>query len=75
MKNSSRSKNGTADGLPSGGLVYAYLAHALARGCTYLFYVDMYSDSYIEFRTDDSTGLLAEVRRGADFFGNCAHEA
>ena len=75
MKNSRGSKNGAQDGLPSGGLVYAYLAHAFARGCMYLFYVDIDSDAYIEFRTDDSTGALAEARRGTDFFGNCAHEA
>ena len=53
----------------SDGNVYAHIAHALARGYTDLYYVNMDTDEYIEFHTDDERGVLNEARRGSDFFG------
>ena len=53
--------------LPDTGTVYQHIAHALARGYTDLYYVNMDTDEFIEFHTDDEHGVLAEVRRGADF--------
>ena len=57
------------------GRVYTHLAHALARGYTDLFYVNMDADEFIEFHTDDERGVLNEARRGSDFFESCGLEA
>ena len=59
----------------SNGIIYNRIAHALARGCTDLFYVNMVTDEYIEFHTDDERGVLNESRRANDFFESCAREA
>ena len=59
--------SGACSSLPDSGRVYTHLAHALARGYTDLFYVNMESDEYIEFHTDDERGVLNEARRSADF--------
>ena len=59
----------------SGGQINAHLAHALARGYTDLYYVNMETDEFIEFHTDDRLGVLAEARRGADFFEGCERDA
>ncbi|MBO5636544.1 MAG: GGDEF domain-containing protein [Acidaminococcaceae bacterium] len=58
----------------SDGNVYAHIAHALARGYTDLYYVNMDTDEYIEFHTDDERGVLNEARRGSDFFEECEKE-
>ena len=47
--------------------VYIHIAHALARGYTDLFYVNMDTDEFIEFHTEDERGVLNEARRGSDF--------
>jgi len=54
--------------------VYTHIAHALARGYTDLYYVNMDSGEYIEFHTDDEHGVLNEVRRGTGFFEACKQE-
>lgn len=56
-------------------VVYTHLARALARGYTDLFYVNTETEEYIEFHTDDESGVLSEARRGKDFFAECAIEA
>ena len=58
----------------SDGNVYVHIAHALARGYTDLYYVNMDTDEYIEFHTDDERGVLNEARRGSDFFEECKKE-
>ena len=55
--------------------VYIHIAHALARGYTDLFYVNMDTDEFIEFHTEDERGVLNEARRGLDFFESCEREA
>ena len=55
--------------------IYTHLAHALARGYTDLFYVNMETDELIEFHTDDKRGVLSEARRSADFFEGCERDA
>ena len=55
--------------------VYSRIAHALARGYTDLYYVNMETDELIEFHTDDERGVLSEARRGTDFFEGCARDA
>ena len=55
--------------------IYTHVAHALARDCTDLYYVNMESDEFIAFHTDDERGVLSEARRGTDFFERCKQEA
>ncbi len=58
----------------STGTVFAHIAMSLARGYTDLFYVNIQTDAYIEYRTDDESGVLTEARRGGDFFESCKRE-
>ena len=58
----------------SSGVVYAHLAHALARGYTDLYYVNIDTDEFIEFHTGDARGVLSEARRGSDFFEGCERD-
>lgn len=55
-------------------VIYTHLAHALARGYTELYYVNMETGAFIEYHTDDSFGVLTEARRGTDFFENCERD-
>ena len=55
--------------------IYTHVAHALARDCTDLYYVNMESDEFIAFHTDDACGVLNEARRGSDFFETAHREA
>ena len=55
--------------------VFTHIALSLARGCTDLYYVNMDTDEFIEFHTDDDSGVLAEARRGSDFFEGCERDA
>lgn len=55
--------------------IYTHIAHALARGYTDLFYVNMDTDELIEFHTDDEHGVLSEVRHSTDFFEGCERDA
>ena len=55
--------------------IYNHIAHALARGYTDLFYVNMDTNELIEFHTDDEHGVLSEVRHSADFFEGCERDA
>ncbi len=57
----------------SNGVIYAHLAQALAQGYTNLFYIDMNTEGFIEYRTDDS-GSLCELRRGWHFFEQCMED-
>ncbi|MBR2529054.1 MAG: diguanylate cyclase [Blautia sp.] len=61
--------------LQSTSIMYSHLAHALARGYTDLYYVNMDTDELIEFHTDDEKGVLTEARRSADFFEGCVRDA
>ena len=55
--------------------IYTHIAHALARDCTDLYYVNMDTGDYIEYHTDDEHGVLNEVRRGTSFFEGLEQEA
>ncbi|MGX8705865.1 MAG: hypothetical protein ACSW8J_04720, partial [bacterium] len=55
--------------------IYTHIAHALARGYTDLYYVNMDTDAFIEYHTDDDLGVLTEARRGTDFFEGCERDA
>ena len=54
--------------------IYTHIAHALARGCTDLYYVNMDSGEFIAYHTDDERGVLNEARRDTDFFERCKQE-
>ena len=56
-------------------IVYTHIAHALARGYTDLYYVNMETNELIEFHTDDEHGVLSELRHSADFFEGCERDA
>ena len=77
--NHSPRENGMAreanEGAWSADRINAHVAHALARGTIALFYVNIETGDFIEYRTDDSLGALAEARRGTDFFDRCARGA
>ena len=55
--------------------IYSHIANALARDCTDLFYVNMDTGEFIEYRTDDEHGMLHENRRASDFYESCQREA
>ncbi|MGX8703082.1 MAG: EAL domain-containing protein, partial [bacterium] len=54
--------------------IYTHIAHALARGYTDLYYVNMETEEFIEYHTDDELGVLTEARRSTNFFGHCEKE-
>lgn len=56
-------------------IIFSHIAHALARGYTDLFYVNMDTNELIEYHTDDVRGVLTEARRSADFFEGCERDA
>ena len=55
--------------------MYTHIAHALARGYIDLYYVNMETDEFVDFHTDDRHGVLTEARQGKDFFESCVREA
>ena len=50
------------------GVIFTHIAQALAYGFLDLYYVDLNTEEYIEYRTDAETGDLSELRRGWHFF-------
>ena len=57
------------------GAIYTHLAQALARGYAELYYIDLNTEEFIEYRPDAETGGLTEMRRGWHFFEQCLDEA
>ncbi|MCR5623787.1 MAG: sensor domain-containing diguanylate cyclase, partial [Lachnospiraceae bacterium] len=55
-------------------VIYANIAHALSQDYTDLFYVNMETDEFIEYHTDEELGMLVEVRRSTNFFDRCKIE-
>ena len=54
---------------------YAHVAYALARDYTDLFYVNVETGEFVEYRSDDECGMLLEARRADGFFESCMREA
>ena len=52
----------------SAGIVFTHIAQTLAHGYMGLYYVDLDSEEFIEYRTDPDDGSLYEARRGWHFF-------
>ena len=59
----------------SAGLIYTHIAQALARGYRELFYINIETGEFIEYRTNKENGSLTEARRGEDFFDTCRRDA
>jgi diguanylate cyclase (GGDEF) domain len=57
------------------GYIFTHIAQTLARGYLDLYYIDINSEEFIEYRTDVETGSLYELRRGWHFFEQCLDEA
>ncbi len=55
----------------SANIIFTHIAQTLAQGYTFLYYVNLDSEEYIEFQTDDESGMLSEARRGWHFFEQC----
>ena len=58
----------------SAGVIYTHIAQALARGYTNLYYINLMTEEFIEYRTDEEGGSLDEVRHGWHFFEECQEE-
>ena len=54
----------------SNGIIFTHIAKALAHGYKNLYYVNINTEEFIEYRTDKS-GVLSEARRGWHFFEEC----
>ena len=59
----------------STGIIYTHIAQALARGYTNLFYIDIDTEGFVEYRVGGENGGLTEVRRGWHFFEQCRLDA
>ena len=53
------------------GIMFTHIAQSLARGYTELFYVNLDTQEFSEYHTDEDGSGLAEVRRGQHFFAEC----
>ena len=58
-----------------GGIIYTNIAQALARGYEDLYYIDVNTEQFIEYRPTAEGGSLTEVRRGWHFFEECVEAA
>ena len=58
----------------SSSLIYSRIAKTLAQGYTDLFYVNLVTGEFIEYRTDGKHDTLVEERRGWHFFDSCKYE-
>ena len=54
----------------SAGVMYTRILQTLVRSYTDLYYVDLETEAFIEYTTDDK-GFLRETRRGESFFDAC----
>ncbi len=56
------------------GIIYTHIAQTLARSYTDLYYVNLETEEYIEYRTNDEHKALTKARRGWHFFESCQLE-
>ena len=52
----------------SSSVIFTHIAQALANGFMVLYYVDLITEEFIEYRSDTEDGSLTEVRRSWHFF-------
>ena len=58
----------------STGVMYTHIAQTLARDYTDMFYVNLDTEEFIEYRRGDKGSALSEARRGWHFFSDCIAE-
>ena len=58
----------------SSGVMYNHIAQTLARDYTDMFYVNLDSEEFIEYRRRNESSALSEMRRGWHFFTDCKKE-
>ncbi len=56
------------------GIMYTHIAQTLARDYTDMFYVNLDTEEFIEYRRGDESSALSEMRRGWHFFSDCKAE-
>lgn len=57
------------------GIIHAHIAQALAHGFEDLYYVNLETEEFIEYRANGRRGALTEVRCGENFFDECKADA
>lgn len=62
------------DNALSTGIMYNHIAQTLARDYTDMFYVNLDTEEFIEYRRGDKSNVLSEMRRGWHFFSDCKTE-
>ncbi|MBR0410481.1 MAG: amino acid permease [Eubacterium sp.] len=53
------------------GIMYTHIAQTLARDYTDMFYVNLDTEEFIEYRRGDEGSALTEMQRGWHFFSDC----
>ncbi len=56
-------------------LSYAYVAQALSSDYLYLYYVDLNTEHFVEYKPDSNSGDMLVERHGEDFFAQSRHDA
>ncbi len=56
------------------GIMYTHIAKTLARDYTDMFYVNLDTEEFIEYRRGSESSALSEMRRGWHFFSDCKAE-
>ncbi|MCR5331380.1 MAG: diguanylate cyclase [Lachnospiraceae bacterium] len=56
-------------------IILSHISQTLTHGYADLFYINVVTGDYIEYKTNDTSDSLKEVRRGNDFFVSCKDEA
>ncbi len=59
----------------SESITYSRLARALSSNYTFLYYVDLNRDDFVEYSTGGMTGDMQIVRKGKDFFNQSRKDA
>ncbi|MBQ7516583.1 MAG: transporter substrate-binding domain-containing protein [Schwartzia sp.] len=54
--------------LQSTSVIFSYIAKTLARGYSDFYYVNLDTERFIEYRTDEESGEIVETRRRDNFF-------
>ena len=58
----------------SASIMYTHIAQTLARDYMDMFYVNLDTEEFIEYRRKNESGALSEMRRGWHFFSDCKAE-
>ncbi len=58
----------------SSGIMYTHIAQTMARDYTDMFYVNLDTEEFIEYRRGNEGSALSRMRRGWHFFSDCKAE-